>query len=345
MSKEITIYDIAKELSLSPATISRGLNNSERIKKATIKRITEKAEEMGYRPNNFASNLRNKKTHTLGVIVPRLTSNFMSSVLAGMENAASRQGYNLIITQSLEKQEKEKTNAQIMFNKRVDGLLVSLAYDTNDIDHFTPFTNKKIPIVFFDRAFPKNDCVNIVIDNYRAAYDITCHLLQQGCRRIMHIAGNLRRDIYKERLRGYRDALSDHSIVYDESLVLVSELNEEAGNEAAMHILTLKPGKRPDAVFGSNDTVAVNCLIYLKSNGIKIPGDIAFAGFNNDPISKVVEPNLTTVNYDGFNMGEVAIHNMINILNDRSGSKNTDSIILRSPMIIRESSLKKKDNL
>jgi LacI family transcriptional regulator len=341
MSKDITIYDLAKVLNLSPATISRGLNNSGRIKKTTVKKILDKATELGYRPNNFASNLRNKKTHTLGVIVPRLTSYFMASVLAGMENAATKKGYNLIIAQSLEKQEKEKTNAQIMFNKRVDGILVSLAYDTSNIDHFAPFTNKKIPIVFFDRAFPKNDCISVVIDNYRAAYAITSHLLQQGCRRIMHLGGNLQRDIYKERLRGYKDALADHSVAFEEDLVRMSELNEEAGDAAGKHILSMKNGKRPDAVFGANDTVAVNCLIYLKSRGIKIPGDIAFAGFNNDPISKVVEPNLTTVNYDGYHMGEVAITSMINILNDPSGARDTNAVVLRSDMIIRESSLKK----
>ncbi len=341
MSKEITIYDLARELSLSPATISRGLKNKN-INKVTAKRILDKAEEMGYRPNNFASNLRNKKTHTLGVIVPRLTSNFMASALAGMENCATRQGYNLIIAQSLEKQDKERTNAQIMFNKRVDGLLVSLAYDTKDIDHLLPFTNKNIPVVFFDRAFPKSANISVVIDNYRAAYNVTTHLLEQGCRKIMHLSGNLLRDIYRERLRGYKDALAEHAILFDENLLYMGDLDEAAGTAAAVDILKIPADNRPDAVFCANDTVAVSCMIHLKLNGIKIPGDIAFAGFNNDPISRVIEPNLTTVNYDGYNVGEVALNSMINILNDQYASKNTNSIILRSDLVIRKSSLKKK---
>lgn len=345
MQKEITIYDLAKELNLSPATISRGLQNNRSINKATAKRILAKAEEMGYRHNNFASSLRHNRTFTLGVIVPRLNSNFMSAVLAGMEDAASREGYNLIITQSLEKYEKEKTNAHIMFNKRVDGLLISLAYDTADIKHLEPFFDKKIPVVFFDRTFPHSNSINIIIDNYKAAYTVTSHLIEQGCKRIMHLGGNLLRDVYAERLRGYKAALQDHKISYDSSLVFISQLNEEEGTEAARLILKMKPAQRPDAVFGANDTSAVHCMIHLKEHGIKVPADIAFAGFNNDPISKVIEPNLTTVDYSGFHIGDVAVMNLINLLKDQSGSRNTNTIVLKSDMIIRASSLKKKKRI
>ena len=147
--KEITIYDIARHLNISATTVSRGLKNHPAINKNTRKKITEAARELGYRSNTFASSLRSKRTHTLGVMVPRLNSYFMASVLAGMEDAASKAGYNLIISQSLEKAEKEIANAHTMFNKRVDGLLVSLAYDTKDIDHFKPFFTKGIPVVFF----------------------------------------------------------------------------------------------------------------------------------------------------------------------------------------------------
>jgi LacI family transcriptional regulator len=342
MQKEITIYDLAKELNLSPATISRGLKNNQNISRVTVKRILEKAHEMGYRHNNFASSLRIKKTHTLGVIVPRLNSNFMSSALAGMEDAAGRLGYNLIITQSLEKQEKEKTNAHIMFNKRVDGLLVSLAYDTVDIAHLEPFFNKKIPVVFFDRTFANDKSINVIIDNYRAAYTVTAHLIEQGCKRIMHLGGNLLRDVYSERLRGYKMALRDHEIAYDESLLYISDLSETAGNDAARHILKIKPAERPDGVFGANDTVAVHCMVHLKMNGIKIPADIAFAGFNNDTISKIIEPNLTTINYSGYHIGEVSVNSLISQLRDPGDSKNTNTIVLRAEMIIRESSLKSK---
>lgn len=339
-NKDITIYDIAKHLNISATTVSRGLKDHPTINKNTRKKIAEAARQLGYRSNTFASSLRSKRTHTIGVIVPRLNSNFMSSVLAGMEDAASRESYNLIISQSLEKTEKEVANAQTMFNKRVDGLLVSLAYDTENIDHFEPFFNKGIPVVFFDRVHAHNDSTSIVIDNYAAAYEVTKHLLDQGCRRIMHLGGNLLRNVYADRLRGYRQALKDHRVAFDEKLLSISTLSEDAGTKAADHILKLKPKDRPDAVFSANDTAAVYCMMQLKAAGIHIPRDIAFAGFNNDPISKVVEPNLTTVSYSGYMVGEAAVTSLTNHLNGHSNIKTTNTIVLRSELIIRESSLK-----
>ncbi len=340
--KEITIYDIARQLNISAATVSRGLQDNPAINKNTRKKIVDAARELGYRSNTFASSLRSKKTNTLGVIVPRLNSYFVASVLSGMEDVANKEGYNLIISQSLENAGKEVANAHTMFNNRVDGLLVSLAYDSENIDHLKPFFKKNIPVVFFDRTYPHNESTSIIIDNYKAAYDITKHLLDQGCRRIMHLAGNMLRNVYADRLQGYKEALKDYKIAFDEKLIYISKLDEAAGTAAAEHILKVKVVNRPDAVFSANDTAAVHCMIRLKTAGISIPADIAFAGFNNDPISKVIEPNLTTVNYSGYHIGEAAVMSLINHLNGISSTKNTNTIILRADMIIRESSLKRK---
>jgi LacI family transcriptional regulator len=340
--KEITIYDIARHLKISATTVSRGLKDHPAINKNTRKKIAEAARELGYRSNTFASSLRSKKTHTIGVMVPRLNSYFVASVLSGMEDAANREGYNLIISQSLESSEKEVANARTMYNKRVDGLLVSLAYDTENIHHLEPFFKKNIPVVFFDRVYGNPDSTCVIIDNFQAAYNVTKHLLEQGCRRIMHLGGNMLRNVYAERLRGYKQALKDHRIPFEEKLLYISKLNESSGTEAAEHILKMKPKDRPDAVFSANDTAAVHCMMHLKSEGISIPSQIAFAGFNNDPISKVIEPNLTTVNYSGYSVGEAAVTSLINHLNGLADIKTTNTIILRSDLIIRESSLKNK---
>jgi LacI family transcriptional regulator len=342
--KEITIYDIAKHLDISATTVSRGLKNHPTINKNTRKKIADAAKELGYRSNTFASSLRSNRTHTIGVIVPRLNSNFMSSVLAGMEDAASRENYNLIITQSLEKREKEKANAHTMYNKRVDGLLISLAYDTENISHLQPFFTKGIPVVFFDRTFNHSESTSILINNFQAAYDATKHLLEQGCKRVMHLGGNMLRDVYSERLRGYKKALQDHKTPFEERLIYISNLNEEAGTEVAKYILKMKKTARPDGVFSANDTAAVHCMIHLKTAGIRIPDDIAFAGFNNDPISKVVEPNWTTINYSGYHIGEVAVMNLINHLKGLNSAKTTNTIVLRADLIVRESSLKNKSS-
>lgn len=342
--KEITIYDIAKHLDISATTVSRGLKNHPTINKNTRKKIADAAKELGYRSNTFASSLRSNRTHTIGVIVPRLNSNFMSSVLAGMEDAASRENYNLIITQSLEKREKEKANAHTMYNKRVDGLLISLAYDTENISHLQPFFTKRIPVVFFDRTFNHSESTSVLINNFQAAYDATKHLLEEGCKRIMHLGGNMLRDVYSERLRGYKKALHDHKILFDDKLIYISNLTEEAGTEAAKYILKMKKTVRPDGVFSANDTAAVHCMIHLKAAGILIPGDIAFVGFNNDPISKVVEPNLTTINYSGYHVGEVAVMNLINHLKGLSSALTMNTIVLRADLVVRESSLKNKSS-
>jgi LacI family transcriptional regulator len=337
--KEITIYDIASHLHISATTVSRGLKDHPAINKHTRKKIAEAAKELGYRSNTFASSLRTKKTYTIGVIVPRLNSHFMSSALAGMEDTASKHGYNLIITQSLERSDKEMTNAHTLFNKRVDGLLVSLSYDTENIKHFDPFFKKGIPVIFFDRVHTHSDSTNVIIDNYKAAYEVTKHLTDQGYRRIMHLTGNLLRDVYMERFRGYKDAIKDAGIPYDEKFLYLCQLTEEAGKEAAEHILTMP--ERPDAVFSANDTCAVYCMMRLKEKRVKIPHDIAFAGFNNDPVSKIIEPNLTTVNYSGYHVGEAAINSLIGYLQDDPSVKNTTTVVLRSELIVRNSSLKK----
>lgn len=338
--KEVTIYDIARHLNVSAATVSRGLKDHPSISKQTKRKIAEAARSLGYRSNTFASSLRSKKTNTIGVIVPRLNSYFMSAVLAGMEDAASREGYNLIISQSLESAEKEIANAETMFNKRVDGLLVSLAYDTRNINHFQPFTKKGIPVIFFDRVSPQSESTVVVIDNFQAAYSAVNHLISQGCRRIMHLAGNPLRNVYADRIRGYEQALKDNHIPFDEKLLYTSDLSQDAGSEAAKYIMRLK--KRPDAVFSANDTAAAFCILKLKEEGISIPEDIAFVGFNNDPISKVVEPHLTTVNYSGYAMGEAAVTTLTEHLSGASTLKKTSSIVLRSDLIIRNSSIKTK---
>lgn len=336
--KETTIYDIAEALSLSAATVSRGLKDHPAIKKDTKKRIQDKAREMGYQHNLFASSLRRNRTNTIGVIVPRLNSYFMSAVISGMEKKANDAGYNLVISQSLESLAKEKMNVKTMFNNRVDGLLVSAAYDTEDITHFEVFLNKRIPLIFFDRVLEHPFCTSIVIDNYKAGYEITEHLIKQKCKRIVHITASQKRNVYADRLRGYKQALSDHGLNFDENLIFYNNLSDQAGIEVAEAIKKMKI--LPDGIFSSNDSCAVSCIRELKLFGIKIPSEIAVAGFNNDPLSKVIEPNLTTVNYPGQEMGEVAASILIRRLEKKEGN-NLDSMVLRHQLIIRESSSRK----
>ena len=341
--KEVTIYDIAKKLNISAATVSRGLKDHPGINKNTKKKILNAASEMGYRSNSFASSLRKKKSNIIGVIVPRLNSNFMSDVIAGIEKVVNEANYNLFISQSLETMKKEASNAKAMFNNRVDGLLVSLAYNTENIAHFEAFVNRGIPVIFFDRVYDHKQCPSIFIDNYKAGYNITTHLIEQGCKRIMHIGGNLLRNVYADRFNGYKQALADHNMPFDETRLIINDLSATAGAEAAHAIL--KMPEMPDAVFAANDMCVISCMQVLKKEGIKIPEDIAFAGFNNDPASCVIEPNLTTIDYKGYEMGEVAAKILIGHLDNNDDLQQTHSLILRSEMIVRGSSLKKSNQL
>ncbi|MGZ5189900.1 MAG: LacI family DNA-binding transcriptional regulator [Flavisolibacter sp.] len=336
--KEVTIYDIAKILNISPATVSRGLKDHPKISKKTKKLIFDLVDKTGYQSNHFARNLRNQKTDTIGVIVPRLNSNFMSSVIAGIENIANSHGYNLIISQSSESAIKEAANAKTMFNNRVDGLLVSLAYDTKELSHFNSFFKKNIPVIFFDRVMDHKECTNILIDNRKAAYEATCHLVEQGCKRIVHITAPPQQNVYVDRLRGYKDALSDSGIEFRQDYVIIDNLSQEAGVKAATMIRNMKP--MPDGIFVANDNCAVSCILELKQAGIRIPEDVAVVGFNNDSVSTVIEPNLSSINYPGYEMGEVAARHLINHLNGLHVFTTTNTIILRSEFIARASSQK-----
>jgi len=338
--KEVTIYDLADKLNISIATVSRALKNDPVVSKKTKKKIFELAEEMGYRSNHFARNLRNQQTNTIGIIVHELNSNFITSVLAGVEKVTTEAGYDLIIAHSSESFMKEAANAKNLFHKRVDGLIASLSFDTKNMDHFKPFIKKGVPVIFFDRVEQDGDSTVVIIDNYKCGYQATEHLIEQECNRIVHVTASLNRNVYSQRYQGYRDALFDAGIPFNENFLIVKDLSEKAGIEAAKQMLKMKP--LPDGAFITNDFVAAVCMRTLKEHGVAIPDDIALVGFNNDAIGKLIEPALTTINYPGRDMGEIVARNLINHLQGVSKIQNTKTIIVNSDLIIRKSSLKKK---
>jgi LacI family transcriptional regulator len=338
-AKETTIYDIAKKLKISASTVSRGLQDSPEIGKKTKKRIFETAEKMGYRVNHYARNLRQQQTRTIGVIVHELRSSFMTSVLAGIEKVTTEAGYDILIAHSSESYSKEVANAKNLFNKRVDGIIASLSFETEDLDHFKPFTQKNVPIIFFDRVEQNEDFSVLIIDNERCGYIATKHLIEQGCTKIAHVTSSLKRNVYTERYKGYRKALSEYKIPFDEEMLIIGDLSEEAGIEAATKILETSP--RPDGIFVTNDFVAAVCMRTLKEHGITIPDDIAVVGFNNDAIGKLIEPTLTTINYPGEDMGAIAARTLIDHLKGVSDIHQTKTLMVRSELIVRKSSLKK----
>jgi LacI family transcriptional regulator len=333
--KEVTIYDIATQLNISVATVSRALRNDPVVSDKTKKKIFELSEKYGYQTNQFARNLRKQQTNTIGVIIPRLNSYFMAAVIAGIEQVASKSDYNLIISQSSESTERESMNIRTMFNNRVDGLLVSLSFHTNDLSPFEKFAKKNIPVIFFDRTPQSSTFAHISINNVQAGYEATKHLLAQGRRRIVHVTVSSTESIYRDRFQGYAQALAEFSVPLDMNLIYLGDLSLEAGADAAKYILSFP--QRPDGVFVSNDNCAAGCVIGLKALGLRIPEDIAVVGFNDDPVSRIVEPNLTTIHYPGHEMGELAARSLINHLNGASDIMLTQTILLRSDLVVRRS--------
>ncbi|MBK6938503.1 MAG: LacI family DNA-binding transcriptional regulator [Chitinophagaceae bacterium] len=339
IKKDITIYDIAHKLEVSSATVSRALQDHPAISKNTRKKIQEAAKELGYRHNNFASNLRRQKSHTIGVLLHELNSNFITSVLSGIEAVTTEAGYDILIAHSGESYEKEVANATNLFHKRVDGVIASLSFTTKNLDHFNQFFEKNIPVVFVDRVDENSEKTHVIIDNYKCGYIATRHLIEQGSKRIVMLTANLKRNVYAQRHRGYTDALFDAGIEYNKKLVLVKDLSEKSALDAAHEILKMTP--LPDGLFVTNDFKAAVCMQELKRHGIKVPEDIAVVGFNNDAISKIVDPQLTTINYPGKDMGEISARNLINHLNGVGDIATTNRIIVKTELIVRESSVRK----
>lgn len=336
--KEITIYDIAKQLNISASTVSRALQDHPGVNKKTKKMIADFVAQTSFRTNPFASNLRNKQTQTIGVLVHALNSNFVTSVLAGIEKVTAAEGFDILIAHSSESAVKEAANVKNLFNKRVDGLIASLSFDTTNLEHFRPFFDRGVPVLFFDRVEQDGNKTVVIIDNAKCGYIATQHLIEQGCRRIAHVTYALNRNVYSQRYQGYCDALFDHGLPLDESLLIVQEPGRNAGLVAAEKILNMNP--RPDGAFITNDFTAAVCMRALRENGVEVPADIAIVGFNNDVIGELIEPALTTINYPGEDMGEIAARNLINHIKGIGNLEQTNTIVVRSGLIVRASSLR-----
>lgn len=339
--KEITIYDIAEELNVSPSTVSRALKGHYSIGKKTIKAVKELAVKRGYQPNTIAASLRRNKTNTIGVIISWINRPFISSLISGIEEEANKSGYNVIISQSHDHYDNEVANAKALYSSRIGGLVVSLAMETKKYDHFFQFIKNEIPVVFVDRVTKDLNADMVVIDNFAAGFAAVQHLIDQGCKRISHVGGSQHRNVYYERRRGYLNALEQNNIAVDEELDIQNDvLSSEEGFKIAEHLLNLPVP--PDGIFCANDTSAVSIIQYAKRQGVKIPDDLAIIGFNNDPVSLIVEPQLSTISHPAVDMGRLAARQVLKHKEDLDLVA-SQSIVLNTEVIVRASSLRKKD--
>ncbi len=341
IKKEVTIYDIAEDLNVSPSTVSRALKDHFSIGKEMIELVKKHAQQRGYRPNSIAASLRRNKTNTIGIITSWINRPFISSLISGVEEEAAKAGYNVIISQSHDSYESEMANAKALYDSRVGGIIVSLAMETKKYEHFNQFAENDIPIVFVDRVSEEFRADRVIIDNFAAGFAATQHLIEQGCKHIAHFAGGQHRNVYRERQRGYLEALKQHNLPIDENLIVKGDiLNSEEGMKMANYVLDLP--NRPDGIFSPNDTSAVSAILCAKKRGIKIPKELAIIGFNNDPVSLIVEPQLSTISHPAIDMGRIAARQVLKHKDNHRDIVTSETITLKTELIVRESSLRKK---
>lgn len=340
--RHVTIYDIAEKMNLATSTISRALKDHHSISDKTIKMVKKMAEEMGFVPNTLAAGLRGNKSKTIGVLIPTITQPFLSSLISGIEVTARKSDYSVIIMQSHDSYEEEVNMAKSLYSSRVSGVICSLAMETKDTSHFQQFSNNNIPLVFVDRVPKGYNTFRVVIDNYTAGYKATKHLIDQGCKRIAHMtAGSEFGNLYNERKRGYIDALTEHNLPLQEELIInLGAMTYEEGVKASNKLFDLKP--IPDGLFAPGDILAVSAVQTAKKRGIKVPEDFAIIGFNNDPISEIIEPNISTITHPAEKMGKAAaniiIENIKSLKEDEEEAK--EITFLNTEVLVRESSRK-----
>jgi len=336
---ETTIHDIAKALNISASTVSRALKDNPLISEATREKIKKAAAEMGYRPNILAANFRTRRTNTIGVIVPLINRHFFSSVISGIEDVAYRQGFAVTISQSNDNFEKESKIAHTLFTNRVDGLILSIGMQTRNFDHLKLFSDRRIPLVFFDRVVDQIQAHKIVVDDFEGGFKATKHLIEQGRKRIAMIGGPLNLKIYENRQKGYLMALKEAGLETNESLIIHNSLTREDGICAIKELLQNTP--LPDAIFCANDTTALSAILHLKEVGVQVPEAIAIVGFSNEPFSEVVTPSISTIKQPGFEMGQKAAELLIKQINQKEGPIKFETIKMPTELIVRESSVKK----
>ncbi|HWK03258.1 MAG TPA: LacI family DNA-binding transcriptional regulator [Puia sp.] len=336
---KVTISDIARELNITAATVSRALNDHPGIKDTTKKAVKEMATQLNYRHNKIASSLRSGKSNIVGVIIPSAEISFFGSVVHGIEKVANDNNYTVLLYQSNELYEYEKKGVQTFLQSQVDGVLASISKETINLDHYSEIRNRGIPLVLFDRTNDKLGVSSVEVDDFAGAFQATKHLIDNGCRRIAHIAGQQHVNIFNLRLKGYIEALNVHGIPLDDDLIVHGKVSVESGRECMKKLLT--GNTLPDAVFAVEDFTALGAMQAIKATDRTIPGDIAIIGFANEAFGEFLTPSLSSVNQQTVTMGEEAAKLLFESL--RSGHPSNShprKLVLKPQIIARQSSIK-----
>ncbi|WP_434036454.1 LacI family DNA-binding transcriptional regulator [Formosa sp. 4Alg 33] len=338
--KPVTLKQIAEQLNISVTTVSKALKDYPDVSPKTKALVKELAKTLNYKPNTFAVNLRTKESKTIGLIIPVIVHHFFSNVIKGIVSQAEKKGYLVIILQSNESYELEKKQIDLLMSQRVDGILISLANGTANFNHIKDVIAQDKPLVMFDKIAKIVKCSKIIIDDRKAAYMATQHLIDTGCKRIAHFRGALLPQNSIDRFLGYKKALIDNNMHYDPSLVYICECDDmsfEEGKKNAQQLL--KDHKDVDGIFINTDLVAIGALTEFNAQGVKVPEDISIVGFSNWFMSSVISPTLTTIDQPGFEMGKAAFKQLYKEMKAVKKNKPIVSkeIVLETALVKRES--------
>lgn len=330
--EKITIELLAQKLNLSKSTISRAFRDSFDINPKTKQRILEAAKELDFEPNSIAKSLREKKTQRIGVIIPSFTIPFYAQAICGIQEIASKEGYTLLICQSDESYEAEMQNVKSLLNSRVDGIIMSLTTETTQYKHILQLHKKDIPVVLFNRIIDIPNTSKVLVDDYDSSYKMTEYLISRGYKNIIYIAGPKNLMLTSNRLKGFRNAMYVGKIELSEESIFYGDFSIESGFKCAEEILRKV---KPDAIFCSCDNVAFGVIKYLKKRGISVPGDIAVAGYTDEPFAALIDPALTTIRQPIHEIGETAAQLLIKKL--KYPYSKPEVKVLPTELIIRES--------
>lgn len=331
----ITMKDIARDLGVSIATVSRALKDSPRISEEKREQIKQYARDHNFYPNVLAEQLRKSRIQPpkiIGVIIPQFTHFYFSSILSGIEEEATVRGYRIMVAQSNERYEREVSICQSFFENKVCGIIVSQAKDTTKYDHFQRLIDMGIPLVFYDRICTGVEASRVVVDDYMGAYTAVSHLIDTGCCRIAYYGTKLTMEIGKNRYNGYRDALLKNGLTPNPDWV--KECDNRADAEAFTPNL-LQQEEVPDAFFAVNDDTAIGILYTAKRMGFRVPEDISICGFTNGNRAIACDPMLTTVEQRGVTVGEEAANILINEVEGSVPNGKVERRVVRTRLIIR----------
>lgn len=334
MNKPATIKDIARILKVSTSTVSRALRDAHDVSKETKNAVMALSDELNYQPNKFALSLQQKQTHTIGVIVPNLDF-VLSTMVKGIDEVALEAGYTVMVCQSNESFGREIVNTRRLSDSLVDGFIVSVSSETKVFDHLKKIQQKNMPMVLFDRLTPDLIAPGVELDNMDGGLQATEHLIEQGYRRIAILAGPKNLGISNDRMEGYLKALKKNKIKIDPDLIIHCDFDQQYAYLATQELLSMK--KRPDAIFTISDRMAIGAMLAIKEKGLSMPSDIGLVGFNNEPVTSLVSPSISSIDQPAFELGKIAAKLFVEMMHNNDDMSHIKEI-LKPRLIIRESS-------